>query len=121
MREGNERVVAYVSKVLSPFQKKFHPMEGEYYALIWGLMHFWQYLYWNDLTLCTDHKPLECLTIMLNAYRRRGRWINTVHDFNFKIMQRARSKWTNVNALNKIPIRYVNEDEDFKKEIEDCE
>jgi hypothetical protein len=45
-REGNEKVVAYVSKMLSPIQKKFHPMEGEYYALIWGIMHFWQYLYW---------------------------------------------------------------------------
>jgi len=69
-REGNERVVAYVNKVSSLVQKKFHPMEGEDYALIWGFMHFWQYLYWNDLTLCTKHKPLECLATMLDAYKK---------------------------------------------------
>jgi hypothetical protein len=45
-------------------------MEGEDYALIWGFMHFWQYLYWNDLTLCIEHKPLECLATMLDAYKK---------------------------------------------------
>lgn len=29
-----EQVVAYANKVLSPLQKKFHPMEGECYKLI---------------------------------------------------------------------------------------
>jgi len=35
-----ERVVAYANKGLTTVQKKFHPMEGESYALIWGIMHF---------------------------------------------------------------------------------
>jgi hypothetical protein len=33
----NEQVVTYASKGLSPIQKKFHPMEGECCALIWGI------------------------------------------------------------------------------------
>jgi hypothetical protein len=57
---------------------------------------------------------------MLDAYRRKGRYFNMVHDFNFKIMHHARSKHTNVNALSKILVRYANEDEDFQKEIQDC-
>jgi hypothetical protein len=40
-REGRfEKVVAYASKGLTKVQRKFHPMEGECYALIWGIMHF---------------------------------------------------------------------------------
>jgi hypothetical protein len=40
-KEGRlERVVAYVSKGLTSAQRKFHPMEGECYALIWGVKHF---------------------------------------------------------------------------------
>jgi len=35
-----ERVIAYASKSLTAAHKKFHPMEGECYALIWGVMHF---------------------------------------------------------------------------------
>ncbi len=38
-----------------------------------------------------------------------------VHDFNFKIMHCVRSKHTNVNALSKIPVGYVNEDKNFEK------
>jgi hypothetical protein len=34
-KEGRfERVIAYASKALTVAQKKFHPMEGECYALI---------------------------------------------------------------------------------------
>jgi hypothetical protein len=41
----NELVVVYTSKGLFLVQNKFHPMEGECYALVWGIMHFKQYLY----------------------------------------------------------------------------
>ncbi len=36
----HECVIAYVSKGLIPSQRKFHPMEGECYVLIWGIMDF---------------------------------------------------------------------------------
>jgi hypothetical protein len=40
-KEGKfEKVVAYASNSLTEAQRKFHPMEGECYALIWGIMHF---------------------------------------------------------------------------------
>jgi hypothetical protein len=35
-----EKVVAYASKSLTEAQRKFHPVEGECYALIWGIMNF---------------------------------------------------------------------------------
>jgi hypothetical protein len=41
----HECVITYVGKGLTSSQRKFHPMEGECYALIWGIMHFQQYLY----------------------------------------------------------------------------
>ncbi len=45
-KEGRmERVVAYANKGLTSAKRKFHPMEGECYALIWGIMHFKQYLH----------------------------------------------------------------------------
>jgi hypothetical protein len=39
-------------------------------------MHFRQYLHKNYFILKTNHKPLEWLTILLDAHGRRGRWIN---------------------------------------------
>ncbi len=70
-REGKlEKVVAYASKSPTEAQKKFHPMEGECYALIWGVMHFRQYLYKNHFVLRTDHKPLEWLATVSDAHGR---------------------------------------------------
>ncbi len=86
-KEGRwERIIAYVCKGLFRVQKQFHPKEGECYALVQGIMHFWQYLYQNHFTFHTDHKPLEWLTTMSNAYGWRGRWINRLQDLSFKIV-----------------------------------
>ncbi len=76
-KEGRfERVIAYASKALTDAQRKFHPMEGECYALIWGILHFRQYLHRTHFTLRTDHKPLEWLATVFDAHGRRGRWID---------------------------------------------
>jgi hypothetical protein len=86
-KEGRfEKVVAYASKGLMVAQRRFHPMEGECYALIWGIMHFRQYLHRNRFTLRTDHKPFEWLATMSDASGRRGRWIHLLQDFDFKIV-----------------------------------
>jgi hypothetical protein len=96
-----ERVVAYANKGLTLAQKKFHPMEGECYALIWGVMYFRQYLLRNHFLLRTNHKLLEWLAIVSDAHGRRGRWIDMLQDFSFKIMHRPGMKHTNVDALSR--------------------
>ncbi len=90
-KEGRfERVIAYASKALIVAQRKFHPMEGECYALIWGILHFRQYLHRTHFTLRTDHKPLEWLATVSDTHGRRGRWIDMLQDFSFKIVHRPR-------------------------------
>jgi hypothetical protein len=92
-------------------------MEGECYALIWGIMHFRQYLHRTHFILRTDHKPLEWLATVSNANGRRGRWIDLLQDFNFKILHRPRMKHTNVDALNQNPVGEARDDDDFCEEI----
>jgi hypothetical protein len=104
-KEGRfERVVAYASKGLTVAHKKFHPMERECYALIWGIMHFRQYLHRTHFTLRTDHKPLEWLAMVSDANGRKGRWIDILQDFSFKIQHRPGIKHTNVDALSRNPV-----------------
>jgi hypothetical protein len=87
-REGKlEKVVAYARKSLTISQRKFHPMEVECYALVWGIMHFRQYLHQNHFISKTDHKPLEWLAIVSYAHGKRGRWIDMLQDFSFKILR----------------------------------
>ncbi len=119
-REGRlEQVVAYASKGLTEVQKKFHPMEGECYALIWGIMHFRQYLHRTHFILRTDHKPLEWLATVSDAHGRRGRWIDMLQDFSFKIVHRPGLRHGNVDALGRNPVGEAVDDDNFNKEIQD--
>jgi hypothetical protein len=112
-------VVAYASKSLIKGQRKFHRMEGECYALIWGIMHFKQYLHRNHFILRTYHKPLEWLATVSDAHGRRGKWIDMLQDFNFKIVHRLRLKHTNVDAWSRHPVGPTTDDDDFSEEIQD--
>jgi hypothetical protein len=119
-KEGRfEKVVAYASKSQTEAQRKFHPMEGECYALIWGVMHFRQYLHRNHFVLRTDHKPLEWLATVSNAHGKRGRWVDMLQDFSFKIIHRPRLRHTNVNALSRNLVGTTTDDDDFSEEIQD--
>jgi hypothetical protein len=93
--------------------------EGECYALLWGIMHFRQYLHRNHFVLRTNHKPLEWLATVSDAHGRRGRWIGMLHDFSFKILHRPGMKHTNVDALSRNPMGEAADDEDFNEEIQD--
>jgi hypothetical protein len=57
--------------------------------------------------------------MVFDAYGRKGRWINTLQDFNFKIVHKARSRHTNVDALSRNLINVIKVDEDLVNEIQD--
>jgi hypothetical protein len=114
-----EKVVAYANKSLTEAQKKFHPMEGECYALVWGVMHFRQYLHKNHFILRTDHKPLEWLATVSDAHGRRGRWVDMLQNFSFKIVHRLGLKHTNVDALSRNPVGPATNDDGINEEIQD--
>ncbi len=110
-------MVAYASKNLIVAQRKFHPMEGECYTLIRGIMHFREYLHRNHFTLKTNHKPLEWLMTMSDAHGTKGRWIDMFQHFSFKILHRLGLKHTNVDALNRNPMGQAMNDDDFNEKI----
>jgi hypothetical protein len=119
-KEGKlEKVVAYANKSLMVAQRKFHLMEGECYALIWGIIHLRQYLHRNHFIIRTYHKPLEWLATISNAHGKRGRCIDMLQDFNFKILHQPKVKHTNVDALSKNPVGLAMNDDDFNEKIWD--
>jgi hypothetical protein len=77
-------------------------------------------VYCNHFTLKIDHKPLEWLVTVSNAYGRGGRWINTLQDFSFKIVHRVGAKQMNIDALSCNPVDVVDEQEDLIQEFQDC-
>jgi hypothetical protein len=71
-------------------------MEGECYALIYGITYIKQHLHWNHFIIRIDHKPIKWLTIESTSHGRRGEWINLLKDFKFKIIQFEDIKLKNI-------------------------
>ncbi|CAK9249642.1 unnamed protein product [Sphagnum jensenii] len=57
--------------------------------------------------------------MVFDAYGRRGRWIDMLQDFSFKILHRLGMKHTNVDALSQNLVGVATDDDDFSREIQD--
>jgi phospholipid-translocating ATPase len=60
---GNEKVIAYASKALSPPEQKYSTTEKEALAVIFGTAHFRVYLLGRHFKLITDHSALRWLSL----------------------------------------------------------
>jgi hypothetical protein len=69
--------------------------------------------------LRTDHKPLEWLATVSDAHGRKGRWIDLLQDYSFKIVHRPGMRHVNADALSQNPVGKAMDDEDFQWEIQD--
>ena len=80
-----ERVIQYISHVLSPTQKKWATIEKEAYAVVYAIEKLRAYLFGADFTVYTDHKPLNSLFTKEMRNTRIQRWGLLLSEFGAKI------------------------------------
>ena len=56
--DGSDRPIAYVSRTLSPAEKKYAQLDKEGMAVVFGVTKFHQFLLGREFTVLSDHKPL---------------------------------------------------------------
>lgn len=59
LQDGQERVVAYASKVLSKSEKKYCVTRKELLAAVTFIKHFRPFLYGHKFLVRTDHSSLK--------------------------------------------------------------
>ena len=86
MQEG--RPVAFSSRALPNTEKNYAQIENELLSIVHGCTRFDQHVYGREVTLQTDHKPLENIfrKPLLSAPKRLQRMLLQLQKYNLKIV-----------------------------------
>jgi transposase InsO family protein len=89
-RHGDaELPVAYASRTLNKAERNYSATDRELLALVWSLKHFRTYLSnVTEFTAFTDHQPLKGLLQTKEPEGRLARWLDTIQQFNFRLLHR---------------------------------
>ena len=103
--DGDEKVIAYASKVLNKSERRWPTYDKELWAIVWAIRHFRPYLAATAFTVTTDHKPLKNIPRSINvdgdATGRRGRWAIELSTYDFEVQYRKGSDNGNADAMSR--------------------
>ena len=100
---GQERVVAYYSRALSPAERHYCVTRQELLAMVKAIKHFHTYLYGRTFRLRTDHSALRWLLNFRHPEGQVARWIECLQQYDFAVEHRPSARHSNADALSRRP------------------
>lgn len=97
----SERVVAYLSRKLTPQERKYQTTERECLAVIAAIEKFRPYIEGIRFTVITDHASLLWLQNLKNPAGRLGRWALRLQPYDFEIRHRKGKFMVVADALSR--------------------
>lgn len=86
-KDGEKRVICYISKGLSEAEQAYAQNEKEALALVWSVERLEMYLRGLRFLLLTDHQPLKVLfETKQRPCKRIERWALRLQSFRFRIV-----------------------------------
>ena len=86
-QNGIWRVIAYASRSLSYFERRYSQTEKEALAIVWAVERFNLYLFGMQFELESDHEPPDCI------YDRKSKssariecWVLRLQGYDFKVV-----------------------------------
>lgn len=102
--EGQERVIAYCSRTLSPAERNYSTTERECLAVLFAINKFKPYIEGYRFIVITDHASLKWLANFSNPQGRLARWISQLQQFDCEIVHRKGSCHVVPDALSRIAV-----------------
>ena len=101
--EGDEKVIAYYSKVLSKRERRYCVTRRELLAVVQAVSHFHCYLYGQNFKIRTDHSALQWLLRFRHLEGQVARWMEVLREYDFKIEFRPGKGHQNADAMSRRP------------------
>jgi RNase H-like domain found in reverse transcriptase/Reverse transcriptase (RNA-dependent DNA polymerase)/Integrase zinc binding domain/PHD-finger len=103
-QDGNEYLVACVSRSLNAHEKNYSSYEGELLAVVWSAKVLRPYLHGIRFSIVTDHQPLVWLATSQDLTGKHARWALSLMDFDFEIIHRPGIKHANADVPSRFPL-----------------
>lgn len=105
IQEGETRVIAFSSYVLTPAQRNYCTTRKELLAVVCFTRVFRHYLLGRPFKVRTDHSSLAWLLRFKNIGGQLARWLEELSQYSMTILHRPGVKHGNADSLSRIPDR----------------
>ena len=99
--DGEERVVAYASRVLNKAESKYSVTRKELLAVVTFIKHFRSYLLGRHFILRTDHSLLQWLYTFKEPEGQIARWLEKLQEFDIEMVHQSGRNHGNADALSR--------------------
>ena len=100
--DGQERVIAYASHLLSKAERHYCITRKELLAVVVFLYHFRQYLLGRKFILRTDHGSLLWLHNFKEPEGQLAKWLEKLEEFPFEVVYCKGKAHCNADALSRM-------------------
>ena len=87
IQEGQPKVIAYASQVLTPNKRRWSTFQREAYALLWASKKFRSYILGGKITFITDHAPLVHLRKKQSIPEKVQAYFAELEQYDFTLVQ----------------------------------
>ena len=99
--EGNEHVISYVGRALTPPERNYGISEKECLALGFAIKKLDCYLRFSTFTAIVDHSSLKWLFSLKEPTGKFARWITLLQGYTFDIKHRAGQVHQNADGVSR--------------------
>ena len=108
IENGQGKPLAFVSKTLTPAQRRYSQIDREGLGVIFGVTKFHKFLYGRKFILQLDNKPLTAIFspdkhIPAMAAQRLARWALKLRTYNYEVQFRPTGQHSNADGLSRLP------------------
>ena len=101
IKDDEERVIAYYSKLYSRIETTYYTSRKELLAVVEALRQFRPYILRRRCRVRSDHAALRFFYKAPNLIGQQARWLDLLGEYDFQIEFRAGSKHQNADALSR--------------------
>ncbi|XP_063049093.1 uncharacterized protein K02A2.6-like [Engraulis encrasicolus] len=117
MEDGSEKPLGFMSRTLTPAEKRYSQLDKEGLAIMFGIKRFHKYIYGRMFTISTDHKPLISLfhekkPVPQMCSPRVQRWATLLRAYEYKILYKPGKDHGNADGLSRLPLPHTEEEDD---------